>query len=86
MWLCCLYLHAELMAFFLQKIKLHHSVWGCGGACVVVYLGKAGGAQGSSCYYTQELMAPGQVKEISLLLPAPVPFLFLAWINLTVSY
>lgn len=36
MWLCCLYLHAELMAFFPQKIKLHHSVWGCGGVGVCV--------------------------------------------------
>lgn len=38
--------------------------------------GKAGGAQGSSCYYPEEIMAPGQVKEIItllLLLPTPIP-------------
>lgn len=31
----------------------------CGG----VYLGKAGGTQGSSCYDTEEIMAPGQVRD-----------------------
>lgn len=52
-------------------------MWGCGGVGVCVrggvYLGKAGGAQGSSCCYIEEIMAPGQVKAIPLLLPVPAP-------------
>lgn len=43
-----------------------------------VYLGKAGGAQGSSCCYIEEIMAPGQVKAIPLLLPVPAPVPFLS--------
>lgn len=39
----------------------------------MVYLGKAGGALGSSCYHPEEIMAPGQVKKDSSVAACPIP-------------